>query len=74
MPKLFINIHTMLRSTETDTSSFAFCRKWDAKPTMLVVSNMSPEEIVVDATGCLMEDEKNIEKAKVRQTVQFENF
>jgi len=49
---------------ETDTSSFAFCRKWDAKPTVLIVSNMSPEEIVVDATGCLMEDEKNIEKAK----------
>jgi len=49
-----------------DADVLAFCRKWDAKPSMLVVSNMSPNNATdVDVTGCFKtEDGANVEEAK----------
>jgi hypothetical protein len=46
----------------------AFCRQWDTKPKMLVVSNMTPEDVTVDAMGCLTKgEEDNIENLKEGQ-------
>jgi len=44
---------------EDATGAFAFCRKWDTKPTILVVSNMTPDQVTVDAQGCLMKGDEN---------------
>jgi len=50
---------------EGDDNVLAFCRKWDAKPSMLVVSNMSPNNVTVDATGCFKtEDGAAVKEAK----------
>lgn len=53
--------------TESD-DGLAFCRQWDTKPTMLVVSNMTPDDVTVDATGCLIEgDEDNVKNLEEGQ-------
>lgn len=50
---------------ESDTNVLAFCRKWDTKPSMLIVSNMSPNNATVDVTGCFKtEDGVNVQEAK----------
>lgn len=47
-----------------EAAPLAFCRQWDTKPKMLVVSNMSPDTTTVDVTGCLTKDDENVSAAK----------
>lgn len=47
-----------------EAAALAFCRQWDTKPKMLVVSNMSPDTTTVDVTGCLGDEKEAVSEAK----------
>jgi len=47
-----------------EAAPLAFCRQWDTKPKMLVVSNMSPDTTTVDVTGCLGDEKEAVSEAK----------
>lgn len=48
--------------SESGDGPLTFCRQWDTKPTMLVVSNMTPNDLTVNALGCLTEGEEGKEE------------